>query len=242
MTLMLHNHKQIYIPQRREHRFFYHGNVMCPYTNPIKFDFEDSVHTEYREQIPYDRMLHGEHQYDPQQAYDLCPRAKIIFTLRDPVERAYAQYLHALSEKREIARTFEDAIQEELSGARNPQRHPNCWIFKNRYEQHIKDWLAFYKKEMILITIYEEWSQNSGKSIKSIETFLGLKNGSLKLQNLESTNENTGFFNLKSLRKKRIPRLDPLTRRQLEDQLKVDKMFIAKMLGRDIPAWKTTLF
>lgn len=241
ITQMLHNHKQIYFPQRREHRFFYHGNVMCPYTNPVKADFEDSVHTEYKEQIPYDRILHGEHQYDAQKAYDLCPRAKIIFTLRNPVDRAFAQYLHALSEKRESSKTFEDAIQEELSGERTPQNSPNCWIFKNSYEHHIKDWLAFYKKEMMLVTIYEEWSKNSGQSLNEIETFLGLKSSSLSIQNLKSANENTRFLKLKSLTKKRKPRLDPLTRRQLEDLLKVDKLFVTRMVGRDIPSWNTTL-
>lgn len=228
LLIVLDNHPQIFIPRRKEHRFFVQGGQLNRNLETFQAPFEDAVHTDYKERIPSDRVLHGEPEYDPARAYDGCPHSKIIFTLRNPVERAHAQFLNALSDKKESVRSFENAIEAELSGLRTPDTTGRCWLYMNQYQKHFEHWLSFYSKEQICILIYEEWTDPASGSLKAVEDLLGLKPKSLVMGP-----------NLKEKPPKKNLPLDPAVRKKLEELLEVDKGYIEKLVGREIPSWKT---
>ena len=241
LTQILDHHPQIFIPQRKEHQFFHQEKILRPALETFKTQFEDAVHTEYKTLIPEDRILHGEQEYDPERAHAGCPFAKIIFTLRDPVERAYTQFHHALQAKKESVKTFEHAIEAELSGMRSPETTGQCWLYKNQYHMHIEHWLAYYPREKIHILIYEEWADPSHHALRSLEMFLGLAQNSLSLtpDNNDSFDDPERFLNIKGPRLNNIPPLSDATREKIEDILSVDKTYISNLLGREIPNWKS---
>ena len=234
---ILDHHPQVFIPHRREHQFFLQSDVSQKSIESCKTAFEDAANLNNMTQIPKTRVLHGEKEFDPERAAQGCPNAKIIFTLRNPVERAYVQFYHALSEKKETVRTFEHAMEAELSGLRSPETTGRCWIYKNQYQTHLDHWLSFYPRENILVLIYEEWTDRANSNLTPLEDFLGLENGSL-LENPEK-----GFDpkeKIDSLREeypKKYPALSEATKEQLEDIFSVDKTYISNLLGREIPTW-----
>ncbi len=239
LTQILDEHPQVFIPHRKENQFFKQSKIENTGLDTCKIDFEDAVHSEYKVRIPEHRSLHCEHEYDPERAHAGCPNAKVIFTLRNPVERVYLQFHHALSEKKETVRTLEHAMEAELSGLRTPDTTGRCWIFKNQYQTHLEEWLNLFPRENILILIYEEWADPTQTKFQRIEDFLGLKPNSLL------TKEDNGGGTHKHLvelaernNKKKFPPLLESTKEQLEEILSIDKTYVRNLLNRDIEAWK----
>ena len=235
---ILDDHAQIFIPQRKEHQFFHQEKILAPVLETCRMQFEDAVNPINKKKIPENRTLHGEQEFDPTRAHSGCPHAKIIFTLRDPVERAYLQFLNALQEKKETVRSFEHAMESELSGLRSPDTTGRCWVYKNQYQTHIEHWLSFYPKEKIHLMIYEEWSDPAQIDFRALEEFLGLPLDSTKVD-FRNSKINTERDLQEKLQKK-YPPLPETTREQLEDILGVDKKYIANFIGRTIPKWRRT--
>lgn len=222
----LDHHPQIFFAVRREHRFFARGGLLETAPDLVREDFKDANSVE-GERLSEDRVLHGEREFDPERASKGCPHAKVIFILRDPVVRAHQQFLHALSEKKETVRNFENAIEAELSGLRSPETTGRCWLYKNQYHKHIQHWLSFYNRDTMLFLIYEEWLDSVGKTLEPAEKFFGLKPKSLVI---------SSSFNEPEPRKKRV--ISDLMREQLEDLFAIDKSYVSNLIGREIPSWK----
>ncbi len=237
LSQVLENHPQIYIPKRKEHQFFHKQNMLNSGPSTCKSQFEDATNIEYKIQIPANRVLHGEHEYDPTRAHSGCPYAKVIFTLRNPVERAYAQFQHALSENKETVKTFEHAMESELSSLRSPDTTGRCWIYKNQYQTHLEHWFTSYPREKVLILIYEEWTNLTQKGLRPIEKFLGLKEDSLTLDNVDDVYYKNKFLSTNAVKTKKFPKMSEETREQLEEILSIDKTYISNLLDRKITAW-----
>lgn len=237
ITGILDRHAQIFIPQRKEHQFFHKGSILdTPRQSYIK-DFEDAAALNNTGRLHKDRILHGEVEFDPALAHRGCPNAKIIFTLQNPVERAYLQFLHALNEKKESVRTFEHAIEAELSGLRSPETTGRCWLFKNKYKQHVQEWLSLYPAKKALILIYEEWNLASHNGLKPLEDFLGLPPESLLGEQINSFDPGSQTETLIEPPLKKHPSLSDTTKTQLEEFFAEDKSYISKLLNRPIPSW-----
>ncbi len=234
---ILSNHPQIFLPERKEHQFFHQDSLHKPALESCKQHFEDAVNHEQRTKLPKDRTLHCEQEHNPERAHTGCPNAKIIFTLRNPVERAYIQFQYALAERKETVKTFERAMEAELAGLRSPDTTGRCWIYKNQYQTHLDHWLSFYPKDKILLFIYEEWIDPSHSSLRSLEQFLGLENSSLSLEHATNHIPQEGHLYLPGKKPRKYPTLSDATREQLEDTFSVDKTYISNLIGRDIPAW-----
>lgn len=222
----LDHHPQIFVAQRKEHRFFVQGAFLNSAPDDVKEGFDDANLVDGN-LLPEGRILRGEQEFDPERAHQGCPNAKVVFILRNPVDRAHAQFLHAFSEKKETVRSFENAMEAELSGLRSPDTTGRCWLYKNQYHRHLEHWFSFYSKKNVKILIYEEWLDAVGKTLEPLESFFGLKPKSLMIISSLSDPEP---------RKKRV--MSDFTREQLEEVFRADKNYVSNLLGRDIPAWK----
>ena len=236
---ILGNHPKVFIPHVKTHRFFAQGGLTKNLISSCRQDFSEAAsETSLQNERTKGAFLFGEKQYNLDRASQECPNAKIIFTLRDPAERANRLYYWARARKRERVRRFDKAVEEELMGVRSPEDSNLCWLHKNQYEFHIKNWVARFPRKNMLFLIYEEWTNPEGEGLKQLEEFLGLEIGSL----VEQYNEN---FNAKEwinvLRDRKPPRYKPLSprlRTQLEDVFAPDKAYISTLLNRDIPSWE----
>jgi len=117
----------------------------------------------------------------PKRIYDTTPNAKLIWILRNPIDRAYSNYLHALSGSVEWM-SFENAIKKE------PKRIEKN-IFKGYrergiYHQQIERFLKYFPNNQMYYLLFEDLIKNPKTEVNRLLDFLGTsnhKNISLKL-------------------------------------------------------------
>lgn len=235
---ILGNHPQIFIPHLKAHRFFLQDGLTKDLITSCRQDFLEAARiTPLTQKFRKNAVLFGEKQYDLELAAQACPNAKIIFTLRDPAERANRLFHWARASKRERVRRFDKAVEEELMGKRAPDNSDLCWLYKNQYETHIKKWVSHFPRKNMLFLVYEEWTDPKGDGLKPLENFLGLKQDSLVEQYNETFNAKEWINVLRDRKPPKYKPLSPRLKTQLEDIFAPDKAYISTLLNRDVPLW-----
>ena len=99
------------------------------------------------------------------------PKAKIVISLRHPVERAFSHYLMAKSVGYDQSKNFQQAIHAPLSGH---------WGGGNRYMEWsdyigpLKAYYAAFPKAQIHVMIFEQWVQGQEKAFADLAEFLSV--------------------------------------------------------------------
>ena len=96
----------------------------------------------------------------------------MIIILRDPINRAYSNYLHLKREHRETM-SFQDAIAVE---ERMKNKYSDFWYYKfnsTYYEKIIKAKMTF---SSVLILTIEELDKDPAVTMKKVYKFLGVDN------------------------------------------------------------------
>jgi len=123
---------------------------------------------------------------------------KLIFLLRNPVDRAYSHYLmNRRRDGEEI--TFEEAVRIEIEKIKKNEFNDSrfSYIGRGLYAKQIKRYLdIFQRKNMYFVMFEEDFIQKREVTIKKLLEFLDVKNQSLNI-NIKS--------NIATL-----PRIEPL--------------------------------
>jgi hypothetical protein len=98
----------------------------------------------------------------PSRIYDWNPHVKIIFILRNPIERAYSDFCMNLDHG-----IFTGNVDQELSKDKRI-------VQQGLYYQQIKRYLDFFPSKQILVTLYDDLKAHPDALISSIYTFLGV--------------------------------------------------------------------
>ncbi len=104
------------------------------------------------------------------------PKTKIIAIIRQPVERAYSNYLHAKRSDREPINNFEDALNSEEKRIKNnwsPLYHYKAQGF---YYKQLKRYYNLFPKEQIKIILFKDLITNPEKVTKEVFKFLRIDN------------------------------------------------------------------
>lgn len=100
----------------------------------------------------------------PERISSLRPDAKIIFILRNPVDRAYSAYWHYVH-KGVISRTL-----------RNQLRFDGCEILSmGLYKEYIEHYLKFFPREQLYFEVFEEVISDKQNCINRILQFLNVE-------------------------------------------------------------------
>jgi hypothetical protein len=91
------------------------------------------------------------------------PRAKIIVTLRDPVERAYSSY-------RVMRRDVWTRVSFEETVANNRIIHES-----SRYAHHLMNWQRGFGTDRVLACLYDDLEQSPQRFLDAICDFIGAK-------------------------------------------------------------------
>lgn len=108
----------------------------------------------------------------PHRIKKFYPNAKIIAILRNPVDRAYASFMHLKRDGEEIFSNFEKALQEEKKRIEN--KWSVLWHYKTRqftYEKLYRYYDIFHG-DQIKVYEYENWKNNNFNILKDIYSFL----------------------------------------------------------------------
>lgn len=238
---ILLGHPEIYVPEDPAAQYFQRTRKRPEGSPPSYFDLELQAKTD----SPHPDKLHGEWEDDAEKVAKHCPGAKIVFTLRNPVTRAYSQYWKSVREGKEKAKTFEQALDEEISGKRKPETTGRCWIYKSQYQIHLDTWFSLFPREQILVLIMEEWIDYPEGGLAPLEDFLKLERHSLRnysgRRKKDAASGVLSAFNPfhKTGSGAPYPPMSDVARRELEEIFAVDKLYVANAMDRhDVEAWR----
>ncbi|MDQ2943377.1 MAG: sulfotransferase domain-containing protein [Candidatus Dormibacteraeota bacterium] len=140
----------------------------------------------------------------PARMRSVLPEAKLIYILRDPIERTVSHYLHAYHRSRE-KRSLADALGS-LSD--------NPYVDPSRYDMQLERYLEHYPLSQILILTTEDLRQTPQVTLGRAIEFLGLTPHRFEALTKANVSERRGRNNplsrlLETYRAKRIARSFP---------------------------------
>lgn len=100
----------------------------------------------------------------PKRILQRYPQVKLIASLRNPVTRAYSNYLNDLKA---------GAIKGKVSFGQALEGHPE-YRDQGRYATHLKRYFACFPRDQLLVLIYEDSLKNPLGFIREIYTFIGI--------------------------------------------------------------------
>lgn len=100
----------------------------------------------------------------PERIHACYPNAKILAILRNPVDRAYSQY-------RNTIRSGE--IPKSMSFDEYSAQDDSLWR-QGLYAEQLERYFTYFKKEQILIQVYEDIKKDPVAFMRRIHTFLGI--------------------------------------------------------------------
>ena len=100
--------------------------------------------------------------------YDLTPRAKLIFIMRNPIERAWSQ----------VVMRFDRSRKSDAASARHKQLHRNFESEGSRsrtnYLRTLENWSKFFPEEQIFVGFLEDIYFYPEELLESVYEFLGV--------------------------------------------------------------------
>lgn len=110
------------------------------------------------------------------------PHVKLIYVMRNPVDRAYAYYRH-LGRKFKVCETFEEHIA----------RTQIC-LESSNYMMQIEHYLHFFPKESFLFLLMEDTIERPEETLSKICRFIGVDDIDLVQGNSVQANDSAKFF------------------------------------------------
>jgi len=151
----------------------------------------------------------------PKLIHKVSPNAKIIISLRDPVERAFSSYL--MFERLGLMKsTFLNVLNECLEKKKKGLKSPLGLLEMGLYYEPVNRYLNIFGPKQIKIIIFEEFIKEPKKTMEEVLEFLDIKSS------IDNFKEDT--YN-----KYGVPR-GPFLRLLLKDKT------IARIIERFIPA------
>ncbi|MFW5720771.1 MAG: sulfotransferase domain-containing protein [Bacteroidota bacterium] len=197
---------------------------------------------------------------------NMNPHAKILISLRNPVERAYSAYYHQVNKKLETLSFKQALVQEEN---RIKDNYSYIWRYKQvgLYYKQVKYYLDVFGKENVKIILFDDIKNDIKSVIQDILQFLEVDTN-LKIRTSEK-HRATGVYRFKKFNDllfkqsfiRRIlqmvltqkarnrlllklinlnlkkPEMDPSTRKYLVDYFREDIHKTEKLINRNLEHW-----
>jgi hypothetical protein len=191
-----------------------------------------------------------------------APNARIVCTLRDPVDRLYSLYRYKRS-RASFSWTFEQALRrdEEMDES-------------SRYVKHLSAWIDAFGRSNVLAILYDEISREPQACIDRVCKFLGMRPFTLDQEFSSPVNSSEALTAPRSYALARgvrivgatfnsiglsapfrvakwsgvkrlfvgngseLPPLDPTFAAELRDRLTPEVTQLERLIGRDLSSWK----
>ncbi len=186
------------------------------------------------------------------------PEMKIIAILRNPVSRAFSNYLMYVRMGHE-EKDFKEVVQEELNGQRNYLPQGRHYIKLGFYHDALKTYFDVFGRDKVKVYLMEDLKNRPEWLFQDVFRFLGVDdtfvpNTSEKLNVNEKVTKNNAFkrflirlaYNSRFMNyipkswtrpKGEVLKLDESLRIQLRDHYRDEILKLQELLGRDLSAW-----
>jgi hypothetical protein len=98
----------------------------------------------------------------PERMHSVVPQAKLIYVLRDPVERIVSHYVHNIAARWDD-RSFPDALKENTD-----------YISCSRYYMQLEQYLDYFPRSHILTIASEDLYRHRRQTLQKVFQFLGV--------------------------------------------------------------------
>jgi hypothetical protein len=96
----------------------------------------------------------------PRRIHDRFPQSRLVYVLRDPIERIYSEYLHNYAHGREI-QSFAQAVAGN-----------DLYLDTSRYYMQISCYLEYFRPDQLCLVILEEFSRDKAATLRRVFEFL----------------------------------------------------------------------
>ena len=215
----------------------------------------------YEDQFPVAAAVRGESSPSytaypmvsgvPQRIHDLIPDTKLIYLVRDPVDRMVSQYIHVVGGGRE-RRTLREILAA-------PDFAQSGYVMKSRYAFQLEQYLPLFDRDRILVLGQEELLADRRRVLGSVFRFLGVdpalapEGPDLRINTseekrrpralarafprLKAAARNHGVARALLTREVAPPDLDPTERSRLEDLVREDAARLRALTGMTFEEW-----
>jgi len=111
----------------------------------------------------------------PKLIYKVSPDAKILISLRNPVERIYSGY-HMFKSRGEVKLSFHDEIKRALTTDFQDDFN-HLYPLHGLYYEDVKRYIDTFGANQVKIIIFEDWIKNAKETVDEVLKFLGVTNG-----------------------------------------------------------------
>ena len=161
----LREHPQVFLPAAKETQFFVRRNFADDLAEYKRF-FDASGDADAVGEISPRYFAAPE---APERLKRHLPGAKLIITLRDPVDRLESEYWHLRrmnigEATRNVPERLEDALRT----------HEAALVEPSLYARHLKSWLAHFDRTQIHIIFSEDVKSQPESVVRGVFEFLGV--------------------------------------------------------------------
>jgi hypothetical protein len=161
--------------------------------NWYKGHFPSSLHCRVVSAVRGRTIITGEaspyylfHPHAPGRIRDTLPGVRLIAVLRNPVDRAYSHFHHALA-RGEESLSFEEALDREAARLaperekllqdptyHSPSYQNHSYLARGMYADQLKTWFNQFPREQLLILNFEETMRHWAEASARLLEFMGL--------------------------------------------------------------------
>ena len=207
------------------------------------------------------------HEEAPARIKQYVPNMRLICVLRNPIDRAYASYLHLQRDGREPSHSFEEALVKESIRVDKGWEH--LWHFRRMgcYATQLQRYVEHFDREQIKLFLYDDFQADPGAVVRACYAFLGVTTdfapdmsrrfnpsgiprsdylqqmvsgqGTVKqiLKRLTPTRLRGRIFSTIQRVNLTRPDMQAATRKELIDWYKDEINALADLIGRDLSHW-----
>ena len=175
----LKQHPDVFLPERKEPHYYSSQSTPLPYwLLPLKSIITKQDYLQLFEDSK-ENMIVGDASSTylmnldaPKLIFEDNPNAKIIISLRNPIDRTYTAYLAQYRSGNE-KRSFGESIRRDFSAITGEELQRQSALNSDYYE-YVKNYYHYFPKEHIKIIIFEEFIKNPKQTMKELLHFLNL--------------------------------------------------------------------
>lgn len=181
---LLTNHEQVYLPDGETHFFcmddpIQHSGFFFPARAPSQrvpdYDrYEETNLNWYKQLFEPARPDQCVGDYSstylpapdaPHRIRSLIPDVKLLFMLRNPVDRTYSHYWHRVKTGRAV-HNFEYELQHG----------PSTLLLRSFYKSQLERYFNLFSKDQIKVILFERFVDHTQAIVDEVCSFLGLEN------------------------------------------------------------------
>lgn len=113
----------------------------------------------------------------PNRIHEVVPEAKIVIILRDPVERAFSQYLSNVRNKNLGVHkmSFLEAVKKDYNSKYKGIGTSILYIERGLYFEQVKRYFDLFGRSQVKVLIFEDYIKNAEERLKEVLEFLNVK-------------------------------------------------------------------